>query len=415
MKYPIFIAASPNTQVDDFLLSIRKLLSPWTWNGLNDVLKLESELKEYIGVKNAVITDSGRSSLYLVLKTLNLKSTDEVLLPSFTCLVVANAAHYAGAKLKFVDTSKDDFNFDLEDLKSKINKNTKAILVQHTFGKKIDVEKIKELISRFDHKIVLIEDWAHSLKRDEKLLGDVAILTFGIEKLISGVRLGAVVTNDEKLNYKLRESISALPKFPLKKNLVSILNPIFWFLANPLHVVGIGKYSIGAVVRGLWRKLGFLGIMIEKQEHKAEKPDWFACKPSNSLASLARNQLKKLDKFNAERSKIARTYHEKLFAISDEVEFNEQRVYLRYPVLLKNEESRMKIWNTAKEQRITLGDWYMVPLYSKYVNQKTYKTLGYDPKQTPVTVDKCRRVLNLPTGIIISEKRAKSLTSKISS
>lgn len=413
MNYPIFIASSPNTQADDFFLAIRKLVSFWNWNGNKDIIKLETELQKYVGIKNAILTDSARSALFLILKTLDLKPTDEVILPSFTCLVVANAAHYTGAKLRFVDTSKEDFNFDLSDLETKINKNTKAILIQHTFGKKIDIKKIKAMIAKYDQKIMLIEDWAHSLKRNEKLEGDAAILTFGIEKLISGVRLGAVVTNDDKLSYELRESIAALPNFPLKKNIVSILNPIFWYIANPLHVVGIGKYSIGAVVRGLWRKLGFLGIMIEKDEHQALNPGWFPCKPSNALASLTRNQLRKLDKFNEQRSQIAKIYHKKLSEISDEKDFDDNRVYLRYPILLKNQELRMKVWNTAKNQRITLGDWYVKPLYSKYVNEKAYKTLGYDPKETPVTVDKCTRVLNLPTGVIISEKRAESLVKLI--
>jgi 8-amino-3,8-dideoxy-alpha-D-manno-octulosonate transaminase len=77
---------------------------------------------------------------------------------------------------------------DLVDLEKKITPRAKAIIVQHTFGNPAKVREILKIAET--HNLKVIEDCAHSLgaKLDGRHLGtfgDLAIISFGREKIIS--------------------------------------------------------------------------------------------------------------------------------------------------------------------------------------------------------------------------------------
>jgi len=414
IRKSIFTAASPNTQLDDMLLALNSLLAPWSWYQESENIKFKSLLKNYTGVNDIFFVDSGRSALYVILKSINIEKDDEVIMPSFTCVVVANAVKWSGANPIYLDTKENDFNANYDKVFEKITKKTKAIVVQHTFGKKVDVTGLKNGLNAIDRSdIVIIEDFAHIIKSPIDLKGNFGFTTFGIEKVISSVRGGAILTNSLKYVENIDKKIDSLPKMPRSRVLISILNPIFWYFAIPLHSIGFGRFSLGALIRNLWRRLGFLGIMVEDSENKAEKPNWFPAKMPGVLSSLGTNQLEKLSMFNEHRSEIAHIYHSKLSKISDSDFFDAERVYLRYPILLKNENELKKVWDKARDLRVTLGNWFSIPLYGASVNKDTYKKLCYVPKQTPVTKDKCKRVLNLPTSVNMSKARAEELAEEI--
>ncbi|MDQ7020597.1 MAG: aminotransferase class I/II-fold pyridoxal phosphate-dependent enzyme [Candidatus Dojkabacteria bacterium] len=400
----IFTAASPNTQFNDALLSLRVLLNPFLYrkNKFNE--KFKEDLSKYIKVDNISLVDSGRTALLTILKALDLKEGDEVIMPSFTCVVVANAVSWSGATPIYLDTNKVDFNADYSSLDSKITNKTKAIVVQHTFGKRVDIKGIRDSIKNYNRKLFIIEDFAHDIHRDINPQGDIAFSTFGIEKVMSTVRGGMIFTNDKAFHDSIEKVIESYNDFPIKRVIISLLNPIFWFFAIPLHSVGIGRFTVGAMIRGIWRKLGFLGIMVEEKENHALKPDWFPAKMSPALSRLGILQLKKLDFYNSHRSEIAKIYNDQLISISDSSEFDNDRVYLRYPILLNSREDWLKVWNLSRSLRVTLGNWFSSPLYGAGVDEKTYKKLCYVPATTEVTVKKTNLVLNLPTSINIDKK-----------
>lgn len=413
MNKPIFIAASPNTQFKDAFFAKSLLLRPWTWKQKIRIKNLEEELRKYLNVQYVHTIDSARSGIYIALKAMGVGEGDEVILPSFTCLVVANAVRWTGATPVYLDSNENDFNANYDDVELKITDKTKAIFVQHTFGKIVNIEKMSRSPQLKARNIYIIEDWAHTVSRKMKLQGDVAVLTFGIEKVLSGVRGGAIVTNDEKLQSKINNLISELPAFPISKSLKSLVNPIFWYIATPLHAVGYKSATLGAGLRWVFRKLGFLGNMIEKEEHTGKKPNWLPTKISPVLATLTHIQLKKLDAMNAHRTRIAKIYDDLLRKLSDYEVFDENRVWLRYPIRIQESAIKKAIVTEAKKMRIILGDWYKAPLYSKYVNERTYEENCYVPATTPQTTKFCKQVLNLPTGINVSEKRARKLVEKV--
>jgi perosamine synthetase len=415
MRKNIFTAASPNTQGDDAWLAFRLLVQPWKWfnHKYNDQFK--KELINYLEIGHVSLVDSGRTGINIALKALDIKEGDEVILPSFTCVVVANATRWTGAKPVYLDTNDSDFNADYSTLPNFINNNTKAILVQHTFGKIVDVDSIKNSLKKLNREdIILIEDFAHTIYQKLPLKGDVGVLTFGIEKIISSVRGGAIITNNLELHDKFEKEVETLPEFPRKQVIKSLLNPIFWYFAIPLHSVGLGRFTIGASIRTVWRKLGFLGIMVEPIENLALRPKWFPAKMNPALSKLGMNQLQKLDKFNEHRTEISKIYHEKLSQYSDEKEFDENRIYIRYPLVFKSEEEFLKVWNKARSLGVTLGNWFSTPLYGAGTNKKTYERLCYVPATTPKTLQKTGLTINLPTSVNMNSRRARELAEEIS-
>ena len=208
---PVFIGASPNTEKDDIRLAWKLLFQPWNWRQDKEksVHKFEETVSKYHDGINAVAMDSARSAFYLLLKAYGIGPGDEVILPSFSCLVIANPVIWVGAKPVYVDIDKDTFNLSFEDLKRKLSPRTKVVLVQHTFGLPVDLDKVREIVG---NDVKIVEDIAHSLGgiyNGKKIgtIGDAAVGTFGIEKIILSVRGGMVMKKDDEVAKRIRDEI----------------------------------------------------------------------------------------------------------------------------------------------------------------------------------------------------------------
>jgi perosamine synthetase len=152
-----------------------------------------------------VALSNGTSALYLALKILGVKSiSDEVIVPNYVCSAVLNAIFMNNAKPIVVDVDEIDFNISYEKIKEKINKNTKAIIIPHTFGIPADVIKIKEL------GIPIIEDCAQALGSKINnihvgVFGDIAILSFYATKLITTGQGGMIISKNSEFAENARD------------------------------------------------------------------------------------------------------------------------------------------------------------------------------------------------------------------
>src|SRR6266513_299168 len=84
----------------------------------------------------------GRAALYAVLQALKLHQSDEVILPGYTCVVVANAIRHAGAKPVYADIAPGRYNMDPTSVKKRLSANTRALVVQHTYGIPADIRPL---------------------------------------------------------------------------------------------------------------------------------------------------------------------------------------------------------------------------------------------------------------------------------
>ncbi|MFQ5493516.1 MAG: DegT/DnrJ/EryC1/StrS family aminotransferase [Candidatus Dojkabacteria bacterium] len=359
------------------------------------------------GTVEAVAFDSARSSFYSILAAYGIGEGDEVIIPAFTCLVITNPVIWVGAKPVYIDTG-DDFNMDLSDLKKKVTKNTKAVLVQHTFGKPIDVGKVREIVGE---DVKIIEDTAHCLGGElngRKLgtLGDAAILTFGIEKIISTVRGGMAITNDQELAIKLRQRQIGAKRFGLRRLIASLINPVFWWFVTPVYYLGIGKLTLGRIFAWIGHRISLFGNMIEDCEYESKMPAWIPARLPGALATLGSLQMKKLDSFNAHRMKIASIYESEL-GISYPSDLPVKNVVLRFPVLV---DDRHAVLQAAKKIHVVLGDWYKSILYAP---EFTWRGFEYIKGMAPNAERLSAMIVNLPTGVNVSVRAAKKIAGLV--
>jgi len=161
------------------------------------VKEFEKIFSEYIGI-NAIATSSGTSALHLALIAIGISKNDEVIIPSYTCVAVAFPVLYQQAKPILADVN-DDYNISVKDIKRKITKKTKAVIVPHMFGYPADLDEIKEICEEKD--IYLIEDCAQSIGatyNDKKVgtFGDISIFSFNATKMMTTIQGGMVCTNN---------------------------------------------------------------------------------------------------------------------------------------------------------------------------------------------------------------------------
>jgi len=390
MKKTIAISLSPNTEKKDVGLAIKLLFSPWLWLKGNTIKKLEQSFKNYFGVKYAVSFNSGRSAEYAVLKVAGIKKGDEVLVPAFTCVVVPNSVLWLGAKPVYVDFEKESLNMSPNDLRKKITSKSKAIIVQHTFGKPAKIEQIREIAK--ENKLLLIEDCAHSLGanfQNKKLgtYGDASFFSFGRDKVISSVFGGMAVTNNPKIGKNLlniQQGINFPSRFWVWQQL---LHPIAFNLILPLY----NFFNLGKVLLVSLQKLGLLSRAVSNQEKKTEQPRNYPTKLPNAQATLALSQFQRLAKFNQKREKISGIYRRELKKEVKSLPPIRGEIYMRYTIISKQAK---EILDYAKKRGIVLGDWYQNIVDPKGVD---FVRAGYSKGSCPMAEKMAKQVVNLPT------------------
>lgn len=154
---------------------------------------LQEEFIKWTGYKYATALNSGTSALHLALLAMGVKEGYEVIVPDFTFASCAFAVSYCGAKPVFVDCD-DTLNIDTNLIEEKITDKTKVIMAVHVYGRRCNMEKIREIAKK--HHLLVLEDLSegHGIQPT----GDIAIWSFQTTKIINSEEGGMLVTNDAK-------------------------------------------------------------------------------------------------------------------------------------------------------------------------------------------------------------------------
>ena len=174
-----------------------------------NVTGFEQDLETYLG-NNVFVgaLSSGTAALHLALILLKVKVGDEVICQSMTFSASANPIVYQGAIPIFVDSERDTWNIcpnALETaIKERISKGRKpkAIIAVHLYGMPFKVDEIRTIANKYE--IPIIEDSAEALGSAFKgqkcgTFGDISILSFNGNKIITTSGGGAIVTKNELL------------------------------------------------------------------------------------------------------------------------------------------------------------------------------------------------------------------------
>ncbi len=173
-----------------------------------NVTGFENEIATYLSNEVHVgVLSSGTAALHLGLLLLGVKSEDEVICQSMTFSASANPIVYLGAKPIFIDSEKDTWNICPEALETAIKdriakgKKPKAIITVHLYGMPYKVTEIRAIADQYE--IPILEDSAEALGSSYKgqkcgTFGDISVLSFNGNKIITTSGGGAIVSKDKK-------------------------------------------------------------------------------------------------------------------------------------------------------------------------------------------------------------------------
>jgi len=308
-----------------------------------DVAQFEKDFAAYCGAKHAIGFNSGTSALHVGLMLLNVKPGDEVITTPMTFVATSWAISYVGAKPVYVDVDDATFNLDPKQIEKAITPRTKVVMPVHLYGHPFDVDPIIEICRK--HKLALVEDacQSHGAKYKGKTVGTFGALSgysfYPGKNLGACGEGGALVTNEDA----------------------------FAARAKSLREHGSSQRYYHDEVGFNYRMEGIQGAVLGVK-------------------------LPHLNKWTAERRRVAHRYHELLadtpLQLPKEASWAES-VYHLYVV---RHPKRDDLKKHLEANKIGCALHYPLPLHL----QKCYASLGYHQGDFPVAEKAARECLSLP-------------------
>ncbi|WP_448249241.1 DegT/DnrJ/EryC1/StrS family aminotransferase [Thalassotalea agariperforans] len=193
------VAAQFNAMESDLVEIFKRVGQSGMYVMGQEVTDFDKALAQYCESEYAFSVGNGTDALILALKALDIGVGDEVITAPNSFIASAGAIAAVGAKIKFADVG-DDFNLDVNAVKSAITDKTKAIIAVHLTGNPADIDGLKQATQ--GHNIKIIEDAAQAIGAKYKnravgSLGDIAC--FSLHPLKNFHLLGDagfITTND---------------------------------------------------------------------------------------------------------------------------------------------------------------------------------------------------------------------------
>ena len=281
--------------------AIKRVLKSKLWAsgaGIGKVLEFEKKFRKYINSKNCIAVNSGTAALNLALTMYDIKNK-EVILPSLTFVSTANAVIMNGGKPIFVDVDPYTLNIDTEKIENSISEKTKVVLPVHFGGLSCDLDKINSLSKKYNLKI--IEDAAHATGasyKNKKIGSHSMAVCFSFHPIKNlAMPTGGLISINDKNHKKICELLSAR------------------------------------------RWCGITDRRGTKYDVKEIGNNYYM---NEFSAAIGLTQLKKLDKLNSIRIKIAKRYYEEI-KLDTKMPYDKNCSYHLYWILVKN-----RNWNTLQ-------------------------------------------------------------------
>lgn len=342
----------------------------------------------------------GRVALYAILRALAIGKGDEVALQAFTCLAVPEAIIASGAKPLYIDLQKNNVNMDPNNLSKKITRNTRAIIVQHTYGIPADMDRIIHVANKAN--IPLIEDCCHTIystfnKQSIGTFGCASFYSYEWGKpLVVGIG-GSAKINSSDLAAKIGEDY---------KNFIFPKITRIWRLKLQYIAYRIlFRPRLYWQVRSFYNWLGRHGFAesnynpIKKEGLLSED---FSLRMSAYHKKFLKKKLLKLSNITEKSKNIALQYRNKIFSlpvshisVSNDIDV----IYARYPLLAINKNA---ILNAAHKANVELADWYATPIHP--LKRDDWNKVGYQEGECPNAEKLSKKIVTLPTHEKVSQR-----------
>lgn len=182
----------------------------WMTTAGENVNVLERIIAEKVGVKYAVALSSGTAALHLSMKIAGITPGKKVFCSDVTFSATVNPVVYEGGEPVFIDTERDTWNMDPVALERafEIYPEVKHVVVANLYGTPGKMDEISAVCKK--HGAILIEDAAESFGatykgRQTGTFGDVAIISFNGNKIITGSSGGMFLTTNIDEANKVRK------------------------------------------------------------------------------------------------------------------------------------------------------------------------------------------------------------------
>lgn len=325
--------------------------------------KFEEEYAQYCGTEYCVGVATGLDAIYLILKALDIKSGDEVIVPSNTYIATALAVSFTGAIPVFVEPVIENYNIDVTRIEEKISKRTKAIIAVHLQGLAADMDAVNTIAK--EHGLYVIEDAAqgHGAKykgRKVGALSDAAAWSFYPGKNLGALGdAGCITTNNKKIADKVR---------------------------------ALGNYGSDYKYHHIYQ--GTNSRLDELQ------------------AAFLRVKLHYLDKWNKERKRIAKRYLKEINNSLVKLPLASSEDYEHvYHVFVIRCDRRNELEKYLADNGIGTVKHYPIPMHL----QKAYEGLHIMKGELPIAEEISKTVLSLPMYYGMSNQEIDYVINKINS
>jgi len=328
----------------EFDKAIGEVIESGVFIGGPFLAQFENEFAAFCGSRHAIAVGNGTDALWLALLACGIGPGDEVITVPNTFMATAEAITYSGASPVFVDVDEQTYTMDPDLLEKARTSRTKAVIPVHLFGQVADMDPILSFGRK--HGLFVIEDAAQAHGAEYKgrkagSPGNAGCFSFYPGKNLGAFgEAGAVVTNDDKLQEKIR-----------------ILR------------------DHGQVRKYYHSMVGWNGRMDAIQ------------------AAILRIKLRHLDQANHQRRVHASQYN-RLFQGLEEVKSPFEAAYGRhvYHIYSIRVRERNEIMRLLQEKGIGCGIHYPVPIHL----QEAYRGLGHGKGAFPVAEQTCAEFISLP-------------------
>ncbi len=341
---------------------VEVLLSGYLTMG-KKVAQFEKAFAEFIGTRHAIGTNSGTSSLEIVMRAIGVEGAT-VVIPSNTFMATATAVTHAGARIIFTDCQEENLQMDPADLQRKIQPDTKGVVLVHIGGMiSPNIDEIKRICD--ENSLFLLEDAAHAhgATIDGRRAGSLGIggsFSFYPTKVMTTGEGGMVTTDDEEI------------------------------------------YRRCLVLRDHGKTNPELNV------HEEFGYNW---RFSEFHALLGLQQMKRIESSLEERRRIAKMYDERLGNLPKvkrlQIPSNIRSSYYKYIVFLDEHVQRDELKTKMKDRYgISLpGEVYSQPLHTQPVFRKHSWAVANDPGDAfPQTEYVCEHHLCLPLYLGLTEE-----------
>lgn len=366
---------------------IDTLKSGWITTGPKTKL-FEKKIAEYTNTSKAVCLNSATAALELTLRLLGIGEGDEVITSAYTYTASASVIHHVGAKIVLVDTAKDSYQMDYDQLEQVITERTKAIIPVDIAGVMCDYDRLFEIVEQKKYlfkpknemqeafnRVIVVADAAHSFGsiykgRKSGEVADFTCFSFHAVKNLTTAEGGAVTWRD----------IPGIDNEEIYRQ----------YMLLSLH--GQSKDALTKAKIGGW-------------EYDIFMPG-YKCNMTDIMAALGLGQLQRYPSLLKRRREIIAMYDEGLKDcnvellkhFSDDYSSNGHLYMVR--LLGKNEAERNRIIKQMAQKGIATNVHFKpLPMHT------AYKKLGFDIKDYPNAYGRYKNEITLPLHTLLTDQQ----------